>query len=87
MGLRLTLDQPRLEDDVPHEGLEHQGGDARMVTVGSSPAGLVGWSEEGGVLPFRVASTACRDYKSSMTAAAVDVEGGIPRLSFQQRKV
>ena len=58
-----------------------------MVTVGSSPAGLVGWSEEGGVLPFRVASTACRDYNSSMTAAAVDVEGGIPRLSSQQRKV
>lgn len=39
LGLRLTLDQPHLEDDVPREGLEHQGGDARMVTVGSSSSG------------------------------------------------
>ena len=52
-----------------------------MVTVGSSPAGLVGWSEEGGPLPFRVASTAGRGHNSSMTAVAVDVEGGIAQLS------
>jgi hypothetical protein len=31
LGLRLTLDLPRLEDDVAHEGLEHLRGDADIA--------------------------------------------------------
>jgi hypothetical protein len=31
LGLRLTLDLPRLEDDVTHERLEHLSGDADVT--------------------------------------------------------
>jgi hypothetical protein len=58
-----------------------------MVPVGSSPVGWVDAAVGCGPLPFRVASTACRDYNSPMRAASIDVEGGIARLSSQQRQV
>jgi hypothetical protein len=39
------------------------------------------WGHGGGLLPFRVASTAGRHYNSLIGAASLDVEGGIARLS------